>query len=82
MMTRKLKYYFLAHSIRVVSDRPLAHVLRSKEATGQIALWTVEINQHDVEFIPRRVIKSQALADFIAEWTDSRLRGIDELLDH
>jgi hypothetical protein len=67
MMTRKLKYYFLAHSIRVVSDRPLAHVLRSKEATGQIALWTVEISQHDVEFIPRRVIKSQALADFIAE---------------
>jgi hypothetical protein len=23
MMTRKLKHYFLAHSIRVVSDRPL-----------------------------------------------------------
>jgi hypothetical protein len=42
----------------------------------------VEINQYDVEFIPRRTIKSQALADFIAEWTDSGLQGIDELSDH
>jgi ribonuclease HI len=28
------------------------------------------------------VIKSQALAYFITEWTDSGLRGIDELPDH
>jgi hypothetical protein len=34
MMTRKLKHYFLAHTVRVVSDRPLARVLQSKEATG------------------------------------------------
>jgi hypothetical protein len=33
MMTRKLKHYFLACTVQVVSDRPLARVLRSKEAT-------------------------------------------------
>jgi hypothetical protein len=49
----------------------LAHVLQSKEATGQIAQWVMEIGQYDVEFIPQRAIKSQALADFIVEWTDS-----------
>jgi hypothetical protein len=27
MMARKLKHYFLAHTVRVVSDRPLARVL-------------------------------------------------------
>jgi hypothetical protein len=42
----------------------------------------VEIGQYNVEFIPRRAIKSQALADFIAEWTDSGLRGISDLPDH
>jgi hypothetical protein len=67
MTTRKLKHYFLAHTVRVVSDRPLAHVLQSKEATGRIAQWAVEIEQYDVEFIPWRAIKSQALTDFIAE---------------
>jgi hypothetical protein len=42
----------------------------------------VEIDQYVVEFVPQRVIKSQALADFIVEWTDSGLRGINELPDH
>jgi hypothetical protein len=82
MATRKLKHYFLAHTIRVVSDQPLARVLQSKEAIGRVAQWAAEIGQYDVEFVPRWAIKSQALADFIAEWTDSGLRGIDELPDH
>jgi hypothetical protein len=38
---------------------------------GRIAQWAVEIGQYDVEFIPRWVIKSQALVDFIVEWKDS-----------
>jgi ribonuclease HI len=82
MMTRKLKHYFLAHIVRVVSDRPLARVLQSKEATGQIAQWAMEIGQYDVEFIPRWAIKSQVLADFIAEWTDLDVWGIGDLPDH
>jgi hypothetical protein len=40
------------HIIRVISDRPLARVLQSKEATGQIAQWVVKIDQYDIEFIP------------------------------
>jgi hypothetical protein len=51
MTTRKLKHYFLAHTVWVVSDRPLARVLQSKEAMGQIAQWAMEIGQYDVEFI-------------------------------
>jgi hypothetical protein len=70
MMIRKLKHYFLAHIVQVISDQPLARVLQCKEATGWIAQWAVEINQYDVEFVPRRAIKSQAPTDFIAESTD------------
>jgi hypothetical protein len=36
----------------------------------------MEVGQYDVEFIPRWAIKSQSLTDFIAEWTDSRLREL------
>jgi hypothetical protein len=82
MTTRKLKHYFLAHTVRVVSDRSLARILQSKEATERIAQWAVKIGQYDVEFVPRRAIKSQALTDFIAEWTDSDVRGIGDLPDH
>jgi hypothetical protein len=42
----------------------------------------MEIDQYDIEFIPRQTIKSQALANFITEWIDSGLRGINELPDH
>jgi hypothetical protein len=73
MTTRKLKHYFLSHIVRVVSDRPLARVLQSKEATWKIAQWAVEIGQYDVKFVPQRTIKSQALVDFIVEWMDSGL---------
>jgi hypothetical protein len=70
---QELKHYFLAHTVRVVSNRPLACVLQSKEAIGRIAQWAVEISQYDVEFTPWWAIKSQALADFLVEWMNSGL---------
>jgi hypothetical protein len=82
MTIRKLKQYFLMHTVRIIFDRSLARVLQSKEATWWIAQWAVETGQYDVEFVPRWVIKSQALTDFIVEWTDLGLWGIDELPDH
>jgi hypothetical protein len=42
----------------------------------------VEIGQYDIEFVPRWATKSQALTDFITEWTNSGLRDIDDLPDH
>jgi ribonuclease HI len=82
MATNMLEHYFLAHTVRVVSDRPLARVLQNKEATWRITQWAVEIGQYDVEFVPRQAIKSQVLADFIVECTNSDERGIGDLPDH
>jgi hypothetical protein len=82
MMTIKLKHYFLARTVQVVSDRPLVRGLQSKEAMGQIVQWAMEIGQYDIKFVPRRAIKSQALAYFIAEWTNSDVQGISNLPDH
>jgi hypothetical protein len=48
MTTRKLNHYFLVNRVRVVSDQPLARVLQSREATGWITQWAVEIGQYDV----------------------------------
>jgi hypothetical protein len=74
MMTRKLKHYFLTHTVQVVSDHPLARVLQSKEATGELHNGpAVEVGQYDVEFVPQRAIKSEALKNFIAEWMNSGL---------
>jgi ribonuclease HI/transposase InsO family protein len=40
---------------------------------GRIAKWAVEIMGETVSFAPRKAIKSQVLADFVAEWVDTQL---------
>jgi hypothetical protein len=39
---------------------------------GHIAKWPVELGEFDLEFCPRQVIKSQILADFVFEWTETQ----------
>jgi len=70
---RKLQQYFLGHPITVVSSFPLGEIIQSREAMGRIAKWSVELMSETLTYAPRKAIKSQALVDFIAEWTDSQL---------
>jgi len=39
----------------------------------KIAKWSVELMSETLTYAPRKAIKSQALVDFVAEWTDSQL---------
>ena len=48
----------------------LRYILRNKEANGYIIKWAIELDTYSIEFRSRPTIKSQALADFIAEWTE------------
>jgi len=57
----------------VVSSFPLGEIIQSREETGRIAKWSVELMSETLTYAPRKSIKSQALVDFIAEWTDSQL---------
>jgi hypothetical protein len=67
--SRKLIHYFDDHKITVVTDFPLDDILHNRDATGRISKWAVELGALNIEFTPRKAIKSQALANFIAEWT-------------
>ena len=40
---------------------------------GWIAKWAIELLPFDITYKPRRAIKSQVLADFVAEWTEAEL---------
>jgi hypothetical protein len=57
----------------VVSSFPLGEIIQSREASGRIAKWAVEIMGETISFAPRKAIKSQVLADFVAEWADTQL---------
>jgi hypothetical protein len=70
---RKLRHYFEAHPVTVVSSFPLGEILRNPDAVGRIVKWSVELMGETLAYAPRKAIKSQILADFVAEWTDTQL---------
>jgi hypothetical protein len=70
---RKLRHYFEAHPVTVVSSFPLGEIIRNPDAAGRIAKWLVELMGETLAYAPRKAIKSQILADFVAEWTDTQL---------
>jgi ribonuclease HI len=73
ILTRqKLRHYFESHPVTVVSSFPLGEIIQCPEASGRIAKWAVEIMGETI-LAPRKAIKSQVLADFMAEWVDTQL---------
>jgi ribonuclease HI len=70
---RKLRHYFEAHPVMVVSSFPLGEIIRNPDAAGRIAKWSVELMDETLAYAPCKTIKSQILADFVAEWTDTQL---------
>jgi ribonuclease HI len=70
---RKLRHYFESHPVTMVSSFPLGEIIQCREASGRIAKWAVELMGETLSFAPRKAIKSQVLADFLAEWVDTQL---------
>jgi hypothetical protein len=68
--SRKLRHYFQFHLIKVVTDRPLETILRNPNVTWRVEEWAVELQPFKISFETSKVIKSKALAEFTAEWTD------------
>ena len=73
MASRKLKQYFVGHPITVVSSAPLGDIIQNKKATGWVAKWAIELGPHGLKYMPRTAIKSQALVDFINDWTELQM---------
>jgi ribonuclease HI len=68
-----LRHYFESHLVTVVSSFPLGEINQCREASGRIAKWAVELMGETLSFVPWKAIKSQVLADFLAEWVDTQL---------
>jgi hypothetical protein len=69
--SRKLRHYFQAHRISVVTSYPLRAFLRNPNVTGNIAKWAAELAEFELDFVPCHAVKSQVLADFRVDWTPS-----------
>ena len=80
--SRKLKHYFDGHRVLVTTSFLLGDILRNKEANGRIVKWAMELCPFSLDFQSCTTIKSQALVDFIAEWTDLNEPPSPDVSDH
>ncbi|KAL8108705.1 hypothetical protein AgCh_008657 [Apium graveolens] len=69
MASRKLRPYFQAHQIEVLTNQPLRNIIHSPKASGRLIKWAIELGEFDLKYKPRIAIKAQALADFVVECT-------------
>src|SRR5438132_11998299 len=80
--SRKLVHYFQEHPISMVTSFLIGDILHNRDATGRIAKWAVELRSFELSFQPQTAIKSQALVDFLAEWTKTQTPAITEKLEY
>ncbi|XP_004301972.1 PREDICTED: uncharacterized protein LOC101291061 [Fragaria vesca subsp. vesca] len=69
-LARKLRPYFQAHTIKVMTNQPLKQVLWKPETSGRLVKCAVELGEFDIHYSPRTAVKGQAIADFISKFTN------------
>ncbi|KAJ3684300.1 hypothetical protein LUZ61_013464 [Rhynchospora tenuis] len=74
---RKLRPYFQAHSIRVVTNMPLRKALGQFNVAGRLLKWAIELSEFDITYLSRTAYKSQALADFIVQGTSGSFTPVE-----
>ncbi|XP_013699878.2 uncharacterized protein LOC106403608 [Brassica napus] len=78
IVARKIRLYFQAHPIVVVTSFPVKFVLHKPKVSGRLAKWAVELGEYDVIFRPATAIKSQVLADFVAEFSPTLFPALEQ----
>ncbi|XP_021715146.1 uncharacterized protein LOC110683100 [Chenopodium quinoa] len=66
---KNLRHYFETYPIVVKTNYPFKVVLRRPELTGRMSKWAIELSGFDIKYEPRTTIKSQALDDFVADFS-------------
>ena len=55
---RKLRHYFQAYVINVMTDHPLKKAMNRLEAVGRLIQLAVELSEFDIRYQPRHAIKA------------------------
>ncbi|GJS19835.1 reverse transcriptase domain-containing protein [Tanacetum coccineum] len=64
---KRLRRYFQAHPIAVITDQPIRQVMSRPEVAGRLQKWSIMLGEHNITYRPRTSVKGQILADFLVE---------------
>ena len=66
-VAKKLQHYFWSYKIQAVSKHdPLKYLQQTPSLTGKLARWLILLTEFDIEYLPRKVVKGRAVAEFLA----------------
>ncbi|GKE81246.1 reverse transcriptase domain-containing protein, partial [Tanacetum coccineum] len=55
--SKRLKRYFQAHTVVVITDQPIKQLLSSSEISKRMLKWKFELEGYDIQYRPRTAIK-------------------------
>nr|GEZ20013.1 reverse transcriptase domain-containing protein [Tanacetum cinerariifolium] len=62
-ITNRLRRYFQAHPITIITDQPIKQIMSRLEVAGRLQKWSVMLGEHNITYRPRTLVKGQILAD-------------------
>ncbi|GJY12135.1 reverse transcriptase domain-containing protein [Tanacetum coccineum] len=65
--SKRLRRYFQAHPIIVITDQPIKNILSNPEVAGRMQKWSIQLGEFGIHYRPRVSVKGQVLANFIVE---------------
>ena len=66
--SQKLRHYMLSHQTKLVAHiDPLKYLLSKAALTGRLEKWVMILSEFDIEYVDRKAIKGQVIADQLAE---------------
>ncbi|GKF56478.1 reverse transcriptase domain-containing protein, partial [Tanacetum coccineum] len=69
-VAKRLRRYFQAHPIAVITDQPIKQIMSRLDVTGRLQKWSVMLGEHNITYRPLTLVKGQILADFLVEKPD------------
>ena len=66
-IAKKLRPYFQAHTIFVLTNLPIRAILHKPDASDWLLKWAIELSEFDIEYHPRSAIKGfHAIKEYVA----------------
>jgi hypothetical protein len=57
MSSRKLRHYFEAHTIKVLTNQPLNNIFGNRDSSDKVSKWAMELSEYIMDFVKRSTIK-------------------------
>ena len=72
---KKLRPYFQAHPIIVLTNLPLRSTIHKPDLSRRMARWAIKLSEFGIQYKPRLAMKGHILADFLAEVPQQEMKS-------